>query len=172
MSDNKAKEITLNILKKIGKWFASRWVGFYLLIPVALANFIFAFVYKAGFFNTDNESIAVFVLPFITVLSFALACFRPTARFAPIVMFAMQLITFGTFVWTGYMYLSSAFFGGITGNIFVQAGFHFSYCALSLVLGMIVTAVAMCFRQYKDEKKTFFGTPEYAMKKGEEVVSE
>lgn len=190
MSDNKfkdfmlkVKDVTLMVLKKIwaalkiagiavGKWFASRWVGFFLLIPVAIATFVFAFVYKAKFFNTDNECVTVFVLPFFTVASILLACFRPTARYAPIVMFALQLVTLGLFVWTGYMYLSSVFFSGIQGNVLVQAGFHFSYCALCPVIGMIICTVAMCFRQYKDEKQTFFGTPAYAMKKVKEAASE
>ena len=172
MSDNKFLNITLDVLKKIGTWFKSRWVGFFLLIPVALINFIFAFVYRAGFFNTDYESVTVFVLPFITLVAFVPAFFRPTARYAPILMFAIQLVTFGMFIWTGYMYLSSAFFSGIDGNVLVQAGFPFSFCTISIVLSMIITVVAMCFRQYKDEKSTFFGTPAYAMKNGEEVVSE
>ena len=168
-----SKEKALKILKAIGRWFASRWVGFYLLIPVEIATFIYAFVYGGEFMGGFYGSTAVMTLTIITLLAFVLACFRPTARFAPIVMFATQLITLGIFIETSYMYLSSPFFNGIQGNVLVQAGFPYSYCVLCSVLCIIITAVAACFRQYKNQKKSFFGTPEYAVKKsGEEVVGE
>lgn len=165
------KEKTLANLKKIGAYFSSRYVGFYLLIPVAVADIIFAFVYMDGFFQTEYKSVIVFVLPLLAAAAFALACFRPTARYAPAVMFALQIATLTVFVETSYMFLTTPFFNGIQGNVLVQAGFHYSFCVLSLLICIILSATAMCFRQYKNQS-TFFGVPEYALKRDEETINE
>lgn len=148
----KTKQIAL----KVWEWLKTRWIGFYLLIPVAILSFIIPFVYGSGFLETIYGEWGVLIIPFFATLSIALAVFRPTARYAPILMFFFNLLFLLLFVYTAYMYLSTPFFNGIQGNVLVQAGFPFSFCCLASVINMVICAVAACFRQFKNEK-SFFG---------------
>lgn len=158
---------------KIKAFFKQRWIGFFLLIPVALMSFIIPFVYMSGFLRTDYMSVWAVILPFAAIGTIALAFFKKTARFAPIAMFAMELAGLLVFIETSYMHLTTAFFGGINGNIFVQAGFSFSFCTIAFVLNIVICIAAMCFGQYRGEKQ-FFGneSKEPAAKAPEETGKE
>ena len=134
-------------------YIKTRWVGFFLLWPVVILSLIVPFVYSNGFFDTEFESMTVFALPFIVILCFGLAFEKHSAKYAPIAMFVLTLITLLEFIRTAYMHLSTAFFGGISGNVFVQAGFPFSFCAIALVINILLCATAMFFKQYSGEKK-------------------
>lgn len=139
-------------LIKIWNRLKGRWIGFYLLIPVVILSFTVPFVYMNGFFGSEYENRLTFVLPFLSMAFFAAALFRPTAKFAPVMMFVMEFISLLQFVKTTYMHLSTAFFGGISGNVLVQAGFSFSYCALVLLINMVICMVAAFFSQYRTQK--------------------
>lgn len=154
----KTKEIAL----KAGQWFKTRWVGFYLLIPVAILSFIIPFVYGSGFLETIYGDWGVLIIPFFATLSIVLAVFRPTARYAPVLMFFFNLLFLLLFIYTAYMYLSTPFFNGIQGNVLVQAGFPFSFCCMASIINMVICVVAACFRQFKYEKSFYgaFKTPE------------
>ena len=173
MADNNVfLQKTKSFFVKTLEWLKTRWIGFYLLIPAAILSFIIPFVYMDGFFDTLYKNAGVFVIPFFATLSIALACFKPTARYAPVAMFFFNLLFVLLFVETAYMYLSTAFFGGIAGNIFKQAGFAFSFCAVAPIVNMIICAVAMFFRQYKDEKNFFGGVRLAREECGEEGTNE
>lgn len=150
------------ICSAVWGWLKSRWIGFYLLIPVAVLNLVIPFVYMSGFFGTEYQSNLTFALPFIATASLALAFFRPTARYASVVMFILELASLLMFVSTAYMHLTTVFFGGITGNVFKQAGFPFSFCTMALLVNIIICIVAMCFSQYKGDK-SFFAGPDMRM---------
>ncbi|MCH5351656.1 MAG: hypothetical protein J1F39_06795 [Clostridiales bacterium] len=136
------------------KYLKTRWVGFFLLWPVVILSFIVPFVYKSGFFYTEYESMTAFALPFFIILSFALAFEKHTARYAPVAMFALSLVSLLVFIQTAYMHLSTVFFGGISGNVLEQAGFQFSFCTIALVADMLLCAVAMFFAQFANERST------------------
>lgn len=135
------------------RYIKTRRAGFFLLIPVVVLSFIEPFVYSGGFFDTEYESITTFMLPFFVILCFALAFEKHTARYAPLAMFVLSLVSLLEFVRTTYMHLSTAFFAGVNGNVLEQAGFPFSFCAIVLAINILLCAVAMFFRQYKGEKK-------------------
>lgn len=140
------------ILNKIWERLKNRRIGFYLLIPVAIMSFTVPFVYMNGFFGSEYENRLTFAMPFLAMAFFVAAFFKPTAKYAPIMMFVMEFASLLQFVKTTYMHLSTAFFGGISGNVFVQAGFSFSYCALVLFINMMICMVAAFFGQYRTEK--------------------
>lgn len=171
----KTKEIAIKVWKWIKKisikfweWIKTRWIGFFLLIPVAILSFIIPFVYGDGFLETIYGDWGVLIIPFFATLSIIPALFRPTARYAPILMFFFNLLFLLLFIYTAYMYLSTPFFNGIQGNVLVQAGFPFSFCCLASVINMFICAVAACFRQFRQEK-SFFGAFKTLEDKPEEV---
>ncbi|MCH5350516.1 MAG: hypothetical protein J1F39_00915 [Clostridiales bacterium] len=160
-----AEEKPKHFFIRVWERFKMRWVGFYLLIPAVIISFIVPFVYMSGFLKTYYMSAWAVILPFLGVASFVLAFFKPTARFAPFVMFTVELAGLLVFIKTAYMHLTTAFFGGISGNVLVQAGFSFSFCTLAYVLNIVICITALCFKQYREEKD-FFGNapkPETAM---------
>ena len=140
-------------MDKIKQFFKMRWVGFYLLLPVVVLSLVVPIVYMVGFLKTAYMSAWVVVLSFVAIATITLAFFKPTARYAPIAMFAMELAGLLVFVKTSYMHLTTAFFGGINGNVLEQAGFPFSFCAIAYVLNIVICIVAMFFGQYRGEKQ-------------------
>ena len=140
-------------MEKIKQFFKMRWVGFFLLFPVVVLSIVLPIIYMVGFLKTDYMSAWVVVLSVVSIATFALAFFKPTARYAPIAMFAMELAGLLVFVKTSYMHLTTAFFGGINGNVFEQAGFPFSFCAIAYVLNIAICIAAMFFAQYRGEKQ-------------------
>lgn len=144
----KVKQFFICVLDRLKK----RWIGFYLLIPVVILSFTVPFVYMKGFFGSEYENRLTFAMPFLSMLFFAAAFFRPTAKYAPVMMFAMELASLLLFVKTTYMHLSTAFFGGISDNVFVQAGFSFSYCAMALLVNIVICFAAAFFAQYRSDR--------------------
>lgn len=158
MSDNTKQSFT-SIGDKIKRFFVSlggklkaRGVGFYLLLFVVLLSLAVPFVYMRGFLNTEYIGVWAIILPFFTVAVFVMVFFKKTARYAPFVMFGIVLAAFLVFVKTSYMHLSTAFFGGVTGNVFVKAGFSFSFCTIAYVTNILVCITAMFVKQYRGEK--------------------
>lgn len=156
----------------VWKYLKTRWIGFFLLWPVVVLSFIVPFVYSGGFFDTEYESISTFMLPFFVILCFGLAFEKHTAKYAPVAMFVLSLISLLEFVRTTYMHLSTAFFGGISGNVLVQAGFPFSFCVVALVINIVLCAVAMFFKQYRVSKKEKAKAEEPAPVVAEDTVLE
>ncbi len=117
--------------------------SFFLLVVVMIVNIIETFVYRQGFFKTEYEAQINVILPMLTIACVALALIRPLARYAPIAMFAVELGALLQFISTTYMHLTTAFFGGISGNVLEQAGFAFSFCTLALVGGMLVSIICV-----------------------------
>ncbi len=155
----------------VWKYLKTRWMGFFLLIPVVVLSLIEPAVYASGFFRTEYESMMTYMLPYFVLLGFALAFEKHTARYAPMAMFAITLVSLLEFIRTTYMHLSTAFFAGINGNVFVQAGFPFSFCVITLVINMVLCITAMFFKQYRVPKKSG-AVEESAPATTEEGVSE
>ena len=140
-------------MTKIKQFFKMRWIGFYLLLPVVVLSLVVPIVYMDGFLKTEYFSLWVVVLSFVAISTLTMAFFKPTARYTPIAMFSMELAGLLVFVKTSYMHLTTAFFGGINGNVLVQAGFSFSFCAIAYVLNIAICIAAMFFGQYRGEKQ-------------------
>lgn len=140
---DKIKELFFKTLD----WFKTRRLGFWLLVPVVVLSFIVPFVYLAGFKLTNQFSGWGMALPFIAILGFVAAFFKPTEKYAPIIMYILEFVSLLVFVKTSYMYLTTAFFNGITGNILVQAGFPYSFCTIALLLNMALCIAAMFLKQ-------------------------
>ncbi len=142
---NKVKEF----FKKTGDWFKTRWLGFFFLIPVVILSFITPFVYIGGFKATPYYSALACALPFIVTALFALAFFKPTARYAPAAMFVMTALALVAFIQASYMHLADAFYSGITSNVFAQAGAPFSFVTVAFALNLILCAAACFMKQYR-----------------------
>lgn len=134
---------------RAARYLRTRGIAFWLLVPVVILSFVVPFVYLAGFGDKYFAAAAV-VLPFLAIPVFAAAFFRPAARYAAVAMYVLELVSLLVFVQTTYMHLSTAFFNGIEGNVLVQAGFHFSFCTLVLLINMALSAAAAFFKQFRD----------------------
>lgn len=156
----------------VWNYLKTRWIGFFLLIPVVVLSLIEPAVYASGFFKTEYESVTTYILPFFVLLGFALAFEKHTARYAPVAMFAITLVSLLEFIRTTYMHLSTAFFAGINGNVFVQAGFPFSFCVIALVINLVLCITAMFFKQYRTPKASKSAETELAPAATEEPVTE
>lgn len=137
---------------KIWEYIKTRNIGFFFLIPAVILSFVIPFVYLGGFGSTPYYSALAFALPFIVIALFALAFFKPTARYAPIAMFVMTALCLVAFINATYMHLADTFYSGITDNVFVQAGAPFSFIAVSFVLNLVFCAAAAFMKQYAKGK--------------------
>ncbi len=117
--------------------------SFFLLLIVMIVNIVETFIYREGFFKTEYEAQINVILPLLCIPCLIIALIRPLARYAPIGMFAVELCALLQFVSTTYMHLTTAFFGGISGNVLEQAGFAFSFCTLALLGGMLVSSICI-----------------------------
>ena len=137
---DKVKEL----FSKLLDFIKTRWLGFWFLIAVAVFSIIHAFVYFGGW---------AFALPLVTVLGVVALFFKPTEKYAAVVMYALSFASLLTFLKAAYMHLTTAFFGGISGNILVQAGFTFSFCTIACVVNMILCIAAMFLKTSRETKK-------------------
>ena len=133
-------------------YIQTRWIGFYALVAAVVLTLIIPFVYKSGFEITNYYSGTAFALPFLSLIALVLAACKYTERYAPVALFIIILISFLVFIETSYMYLTSAFFGGITGNILKQAGFPYSFCTIAHLVGLILSGVAVFAKPAREVK--------------------
>ena len=146
---DKVKEL----FSKLLDFIKTRWLGFWFLIAVAVFSIIHAFVYLGGFGSTNYFGGWAFALPLVTVLGVVALFFKPTEKYAAVVMYALSFASLLTFLKAAYMHLTTAFFGGISGNILVQAGFTFSFCTIACVVNMILCIAAMFLKTSRETKK-------------------
>ncbi|MDE5729036.1 MAG: hypothetical protein K2I20_02545 [Clostridia bacterium] len=126
----------------------SRWIGFYLLLPVVLLSFITAFVYLGTYKDMElgrYYSAIAFVLPLLGCAAFATAFFKYTERYAAIIMFAFMLAGLGMFANAVYYHVADvAFKGGIQG---LENGFWFT--AVVYIINIVLCFVAAFFKVSK-----------------------
>lgn len=145
----KVKEILL----LIGRYLKTRGAAFYLLILTTITSIIIPFIYYTEF-GKSYYSVAAFVLPFMAVPLLVSTFFKPAARYSAAAMYVLEFISLLVFISATYMHLTTAFFNGIEGNIFEQAGFGFSFCTVTYLINMLLSAAAVFFKQFNTGKTT------------------
>ncbi len=142
-----------SFLRKAWNYLKTRWIGFYLLLPVVLLSFITAFVYLSAYKDMEMGryySTIAFVLPLLGCAAFATAFFKYTERYTAVIIFAFMLAGLGMFANSVYYHVADvAFKGGLQG---LETGFWF--VAVAYILNIVLCFVAAFFKISKDGKKT------------------
>ena len=138
---------------KVWNYIKSRWIGFYLLIPVVLLSFITAFVYLGTYKDMELGrywSAIAFILPLLGCAAFATAFFKYTERYAAIIIFAFTLAGLGMFANAVYYHVADVFFkGGLQG---LENGFWFT--CIAYIINIVLCFIAAFFKVSRDKKET------------------
>ena len=130
--------------------FREKSVGFYVAVLTAGLSLVNAIVYVTGYASSEYFSWSVFVCALLAALSFAALCWNKfTLPFAPVVLGLFDLAAFLAFIRYTYAYLSEVFYGGITAEAFKTIEPIFIACVLLLLIGVILSIVAICLPQRK-----------------------
>ena len=132
-----------SFLRKAWNYLKTRWIGFYLLLPVVLLSFITAFVYLSAYKDMEMGryySTIAFVLPLLGCAAFATAFFKYTERYTAVIIFAFMLAGLGMFANSVYYHVADVAFKG---------GLQVAY-----ILNIVLCFVAAFFKISKDGKKT------------------
>lgn len=110
--------------------------GFIVTVAAALLALVVSFVYLGGYVDSIFMSWWVFVLPLVSaVAAGALIVFRKTAPYAALTVAVLNFAAWLVFIHATYLYLSEAFFGGVSAE--ALAGLD-PFFVLSLVILPIV----------------------------------
>lgn len=140
-------------MQKITKFFKeflkTRTVGYYLMIAAAILALVENIIY-VSYYQSVNllryYSQTAFILPFVAIVAcLALSMFKVTHKWAPLALYGIELCAFVLFIDSTYMYLSSAFYGGISASaIFgLSPGFLCSVVFYVVILALSMAAIFM-----------------------------
>lgn len=125
--------------------------GFYLSALTAVLCLVASIIYGAGFGKetlTAYYSATVVVLPIVgAVLFIALALFKRTAQYAPVVLWGFAFAGLLSFISTAYMYLSGIFYNGISAEAFAMIDAAFMGTFVLLALATVTGNVALWLGQ-------------------------
>lgn len=128
-------------------FFKTRGAGFYVMLAaavIALTETILYGVYYQSAEMVRYYSQPAFLIPFFAVVGcLALSLFRVTAKWAPLVLYGLELCAFCLFIDSTYLYLSSAFYGGISASaIFgLSPGFLLGVLFYVIVFALSIASV-------------------------------
>ena len=142
------------------EFLKTRTVGYYIMIAAAVLALVENIIY-VSYYQSVNllryYSQTAFILPFIAVVAcVALSMFKITHKLAPVVLYGIELYAFVLFMDSTYMYLSSAFYGGISASVIFQLspGFLLSVALYVIILVLSMMAVFMKGRKDLDAQET------------------
>lgn len=140
-------------MAKITKFFKeyakTRTVGFYIMIAAAVLAFVEDIIYVKYYHGANllrYYSPTAFALPLVAIVAcLVLSMFKITHKLAPLVLYGLELTAFVLFVDSTYMYLSSAFYGGVSASAILglSPGFLVSAVMYVFILVLSMTAVFM-----------------------------
>ena len=129
------------------EFFETRTVGFYIMLAAAVLALVQDIIY-ISYYQSSNllryYSQPAFIIPiFAVVACLALSMFKVTHKWAPLVLYGLELCAFCLFVEGTYMYLTQALFGGFSiGAIFrLSPGFWLSALLYLIIFGLCIAAV-------------------------------
>ena len=138
-----------NITKFFKEFLKTRTLGYYLMIAAAILALVEDIIY-VSYYQSVNllryYSSTAFILPFIAVAAcLVLSMFDVTHKLAPLALYGIELCAFVLFIDSTYMYLSSAFYGGISASaIFgLSPGFLLGVLLYVIILALSIAAVFM-----------------------------
>lgn len=127
------------------EFFKTRSAGFYLFVAVAflvlIESFVYVGCYSGGTLLRYYSAPAFAVTLVAVIVSLALSLFRWTYKWAPIVLYGLVLCGFGLFIESTYMYLASAFFGGISAEVIFRLHPGFLTCTIFYIVILIAGIV-------------------------------
>ena len=146
------------ITKFIKEFFKTRTVGYYIMIGAAILALVEDIIY-VSYYQSVNllryYSQTAFILPFVAVVAcVALSMFKVTHKWAPVALYGIELCAFVLFIDSTYMYLSSAFYGGISASVIFELspGFLVSVVLYIVILVLSIVAVFMKGRKELPEE--------------------
>lgn len=142
-------------LNAVKNFFKTRGIGFYFTVAAWVLALVQLIVYAVAFATPALRSYGDWETTLFSVIALVLcvglACFKPTERFAPVVLAIFELLSFYMFIYYGYMYFSTLFYSGITWDAISLM--HYGYW-LSIVLYVLIFAssiVAIYTKQSKED---------------------
>lgn len=136
------------------EFFKTRTVGFYIMIAAIVLALVENIIYVSFYKSVEllrYYSATAFTLPFIAIIAcLALSMFKITHKWAPIVLFGLELCAFCLFIDSTYMYLASAFYGGISAAAIASLSPGFLTCVIFYILILILSIVAIFMKGRKE----------------------
>lgn len=136
----------------------TRRAGFWVMVGAMVVALIEAIVYGSTYLDplsglSGYFSAAALALPFAgIVVALAASVFRPTREWAPVVLFAFEFASFGTFITGTYMYLSEVFYAGITAEAFAALNKGFTASVALYLIAFIASITAIFLKQGAEQK--------------------
>ena len=127
--------------------------GFYFFVVSVVMLIAAMILYKTQFVGTlaDYHNPMVYVPGIVGIVaSLALLAFKPTARYAGLVLWACSLVTFLMFVLAIYMYFTGVFYSGISSEAFKLIDKGVLSSTILFLLSLILGNVAMWLKQVKE----------------------
>ena len=145
-------------MKKITEFFKeflkTRTVGYYIMIVTAILALVENIIYVVYYHGIDllrYYSQTAFILPFFAIVAcVALSMFKVTHKWAPLALFGIELSAFVLFIDSTYMYLSSAFYGGVSVDVILQLNPGFLICVVFYVV-ILALSIATVFMKGRKE---------------------
>lgn len=141
-------------MQKTKRISGTRAAGYYVMLiaaALALAENILYYVFYQGANLLRYYSNEAFMWPFIGIIGcLVLSTFKVTHRWAPWVLYGFELYAFCLFVDSTYMYLSSAFFGGISMTAILSLSPGFLLCAILYIVVLVLSMAAALMKGRKE----------------------
>lgn len=127
-----------------------RTAGVLFAVIAALVGIAAAVIYYRSYGETQYYDKIAALLPFVGAALFVvLWCIRPTANFAPAVLFACVFAAFLVYVHAVYMYLSEVFYSGITSEAIASIAPEFIFTTALYLGASVLTNIAAWVKQIK-----------------------
>ena len=140
------------------EFFKTRTVGYYIMIATAILALVENIIYVVYYHGIDllrYYSQTAFILPFFAVVAcVALSMFKVTHKWAPLALFGIELCAFVLFIDSTYMYLSSAFYGGISAEAISDLNSGFLACVILYVVILALSIAAVFMKGRKEPRET------------------
>lgn len=141
------KRLNLKFFKKIGFYFSL--ISIVTLI-MATISYINGFTDNLLEYNDSNVMVAVIV----GICAFvALLLFKPTANYAPIVLFGGAFASFLLYIKNIYMYFTGIFYNGISAEAFALIDPIVFKCTIMYVVACVIANIAMYMKHSVEEDK-------------------
>lgn len=141
----------------IKKFFKTRAAGFYIMLVAVVLALIECIMYHH--FYTEPAMLQYysglsFALSILAMgFSLAMSLFPPTAKWAALVLYALEFCAFLLFIDSTYLYLTTSMHSGISMEAIFGLNTGFLSSAILHVLIMIVSLVSVFLKSEKGPKK-------------------
>lgn len=122
--------------------------GFYVPAVSVILSVVAVIVYAVGFNGTIYYSTMVVALPLVaSVLFVVLSMVKQTANLASMVAGILQFVSLLMFISVSYMYLTEAFFGGISLEAIANMNTAWPVTLILLIVNVIVCNIGFYKKQ-------------------------